>query len=119
MSRESVLLAFRKEIEAAILRSNADVEAETAKRTTQLAKINAALRIEYSKSAMEQIHKRARKGLMAAPRVGMGVGGLLLGSHQNTSFRLLDSIEIPCSHSGGPSFNLAFDPCAWKTFRRS
>lgn len=39
-------LRFRKEIEAAILRSNADVEAETAKRTTQLAKINAALRIE-------------------------------------------------------------------------
>ncbi len=39
-------LRFRKEIEAAILRSNADVDAETAKRTTQLAKINAALRIE-------------------------------------------------------------------------
>jgi two-component system cell cycle sensor histidine kinase/response regulator CckA len=39
-------LRFRKEIEAAILRSNADVEAETAKRTTELAKINAALRIE-------------------------------------------------------------------------
>ena len=39
-------LRFRKEIEDAILRSNADVEAETAKRTTQLAKINAALRIE-------------------------------------------------------------------------
>ena len=39
-------LRFRKEIESAILRSNADVEAETAKRTTELAKINAALRIE-------------------------------------------------------------------------
>jgi PAS domain S-box-containing protein len=39
-------LRFRKEIEAAILRSNADVEAETVKRTTELAKINAALRIE-------------------------------------------------------------------------
>ena len=39
-------LRFRKEIEAAILRSNADVEAETVKRTTELAKINAAMRIE-------------------------------------------------------------------------
>lgn len=39
-------LRFRKEIEAAILRSNADTEAEVAKRTTELTKINAELRIE-------------------------------------------------------------------------
>lgn len=39
-------LRFRKEIEAAILRANADTEAEVAKRTTELTKINAELRIE-------------------------------------------------------------------------
>jgi two-component system cell cycle sensor histidine kinase/response regulator CckA len=39
-------LRYRKEIELAIARVNADTEAEVAKRTTQLAKINAALRIE-------------------------------------------------------------------------
>src|SRR5215471_12786336 len=39
-------LRFRKDIEAAILRANADTEAEVAKRTTQLTKINAELRIE-------------------------------------------------------------------------
>src|SRR6185437_13386363 len=39
-------LRFRKEIEAAILRSNADTEAEVVKRTTELTKINAELRIE-------------------------------------------------------------------------
>ena len=39
-------LRFRKEIEAAILRSNSDTEAEVAKRTTELTKINAELRIE-------------------------------------------------------------------------
>jgi len=39
-------LRFRKDIEAAILRANADTEAEVAKRTTELTKINAELRIE-------------------------------------------------------------------------
>ena len=39
-------LRFRKEIELAIRRSNADTEAEVAKRTTELARINAELRIE-------------------------------------------------------------------------
>jgi hypothetical protein len=58
---------------------------------------------------MEQIRKRARDGLMAAPRIGMGVGGLLLGVRENTRIRLLDSIDIPCSHSTGPSFNLTPD----------
>lgn len=44
---------------------------------------------------------------MALPRVGMGVGGLLLGTRQGGVVQLLDSIEIPCSHAGGPSFNLS------------
>lgn len=58
---------------------------------------------------MEQIRERARCGLMAAPRVGLGVGGLLLGVRTDGRIRLLDSIEIPCSHSVGPSFNLTSD----------
>ena len=44
---------------------------------------------------------------MALPRVGMGVGGLLLGTREDGVIQLLDSIEIPCSHAGGPSFNLS------------
>jgi PAS domain S-box-containing protein len=39
-------LRFRKELESAIVRANADTEAEVAKRTTELTKINAELRIE-------------------------------------------------------------------------
>ncbi len=39
-------LRFRKELEAAIDQSNADTEAQIEKRTTQLTKINAELRIE-------------------------------------------------------------------------
>lgn len=64
------------------------------------------LRIEYSAAAMQQIRDRARAGLMAAPRVAFGVGGLLLGVRNKQMVRLLDSIEIPCSHSTGPSFQL-------------
>lgn len=56
---------------------------------------------------MEKIRRLAREGFMALPRVGMGVGGLLLGTRHDGVIRLLDSIEIPCSHTGGPSFNLS------------
>jgi hypothetical protein len=74
-----------------------------------LSDLRSPLRIEYARSAMEQIRKRAREGLMAAPRVGMGVGGLLLGVRKGAQIRLLDSIDIPCSHSAGPSFDLTAD----------
>src|SRR5579863_1704093 len=77
--------------------------------TVDLSDPQSPLRILYSRAAMEQIRIRAREGLMAAPRVGMGVGGLLLGVREGRRIRLLDSIEIPCSHSGGPSFNLTAD----------
>jgi hypothetical protein len=39
----------------------------------------------------------------------MGVGGLLLGVRKGAHIRLLDSIDIPCSHSAGPSFDLSAD----------
>jgi len=55
---------------------------------------------------MEKIRLQARDGLMALPRVGMGVGGLLLGTRQDGVVRLVDAIEIPCSHTLGPAFNL-------------
>jgi hypothetical protein len=55
---------------------------------------------------MEQIRERARDGLLAAPRVGVGVGGLLLGTREGGRTRIVDSIEIACCHSGGPSFKL-------------
>ena len=51
-------LRFRKEIEAAILRANADTEAEVAKRTTELTRINAELRIENQ--ARRQAESRLR-----------------------------------------------------------
>jgi hypothetical protein len=77
--------------------------------TVYLSDTRSPLRIEYSQAAMEQIRKRARDGLMAAPRIGMGVGGLLVGVSEKGRIRLLDSVDIPCSHSAGPSFNLTRD----------
>ena len=51
-------LRFRKELESAIVRANADTEAEVAKRTTELTKINAELRIENQarRHAESQLH---------------------------------------------------------------
>jgi hypothetical protein len=55
---------------------------------------------------METIRVRACNGLMSLPRIGMGVGGLLLGVKSNGLITVTGSIEIPCSHTNGPSFNL-------------
>ena len=78
--------------------------------TVSLSDPRCPLRIEYSCAALEQIRRRARAGLMAAPRVGMAVGGLLLGVRESSGdgsrIRILDSIDLPCSHSTGPSFTL-------------
>lgn len=74
--------------------------------TVLLSDPKSPLRVEYSRAAMEEIRERAREGLMAAPRVGVGVGGLLLGVREGGRTRIVDSMEIPCCHSGGPSFRL-------------
>jgi proteasome lid subunit RPN8/RPN11 len=74
--------------------------------TVLLSDPGSPLRVEYSRAAMEAIRERAREGLMAAPRVGVGVGGLLLGVREGERTRIVDSMEIPCCHSGGPSFKL-------------
>jgi hypothetical protein len=66
-------------------------------------------RIEYSRPVMERIRGQACDGLLALPRIGMGVGGLLLGVRQGGLVQLLDSIEIHCSHASGPGFLLTAD----------
>lgn len=58
---------------------------------------------------MERIRGQACDGLLALPRIGMGVGGLLLGVRRDGLVQLLDSIEIHCSHASGPGFLLTAD----------
>jgi hypothetical protein len=77
--------------------------------TVLLSAPDSSVRIEYWRDAMETIRKRAWDGLMVSPRFGIGVGGLLLGVRERGRIRLLDSIDIPCSHSMGPSFHLTAD----------
>ncbi|MES1258698.1 MAG: hypothetical protein ABUS51_09710 [Acidobacteriota bacterium] len=63
--------------------------------------------VEYSTEAFERLRLAALDGLTALPRIGMGIGGLLLGTRHNSRIRILDFIPIPCSHARGPSFSLS------------
>jgi hypothetical protein len=48
----------------------------------------------------------ATDGLLAMPRIGLGVGGLLLGQREEGRIEILRSVEVPCSHALGPAFIL-------------
>jgi hypothetical protein len=48
----------------------------------------------------------ATDGLLAMPRTGLGIGGLLLGRQSGERLEILKTIEIFCSHAMGPSFVL-------------
>lgn len=45
-------------------------------------------------------------GLLAMPRTGLGVGGLLLGRRENGGLHIRNWLEIVCSHALGPAFLL-------------
>lgn len=48
----------------------------------------------------------ATDGLLAMPRTGLGIGGLLLGRRGNRRIDILKTRAIPCSHAMGPAFVL-------------
>lgn len=58
-----------------------------------------------SAKALNAIRQEAIGGLLALRRVGMGIGGLLTGV-RGEKFRVLGTLEIPCSHTRGPGFLL-------------
>ena len=64
------------------------------------------VRLEYAPEILERLRLLSIDGLLALPRVGMAIGGLLTGSVQQGKVRVSDAIEIPCSHAIGPSFAL-------------
>ena len=65
--------------------------------------------VDYLCAALERVRQRAADGLIALPRVGMGVGGLLVGERTAAGIRITGAIELPCSHSLGPTFQLTPD----------
>jgi hypothetical protein len=65
--------------------------------------------VECSGKVAEQLRVAALDGLLALPRVGMGVGGLLLGWQGSGRIHITESLPIPCGHSAGPSFQLTAD----------
>jgi hypothetical protein len=60
--------------------------------------------VEYSPEAVEKIRRLAFDGLMSLPRVGLGVGGFLLGTRGARKIEILGFHPIGCSHARGPSF---------------
>jgi len=63
-------------------------------------------RIDYDRKVFESIRETAVQRLMDLPKVGLGVGGLLLGKREAHGLTVLGLVEIPCSHAFGPSFTL-------------
>jgi hypothetical protein len=62
--------------------------------------------VECSAEVAEKLRVEALDGLFALPRVGVGIGGLLLGTRANGQIRITEAVEIPCGHSSGPGFRL-------------
>ncbi|HVW87264.1 MAG TPA: hypothetical protein VHB50_21405 [Bryobacteraceae bacterium] len=62
--------------------------------------------INCSREALEQIRRSAVSGLLALPRVGLGIGGFLLGTRGTDETKVMDWLPIPCSHAQGPGFSL-------------
>jgi hypothetical protein len=62
--------------------------------------------VAFAPEAIEQIRRAAVEGMLALRRVGVGVGGLLLGRYGAGKITVLESREIACAHNFGPSFRL-------------
>ena len=64
------------------------------------------LRVESSPEVMDEIRSRALAGYRALRKTGVGVGGLLMGERDGAGVRVLESVELECSHAFGPGFVL-------------
>jgi hypothetical protein len=60
--------------------------------------------VEYSPAVLEGIRRLAVEGLLSLPRVGLGVGGFLLGTRKGRIVAIQDFYPIACSYASGPSF---------------
>ena len=68
-----------------------------------------ALSIEYRLDVMEEIRAAASESLRQFSSRGLDVGGVLFGTHQDNSIRILTWRPIPCEHAEGPDLSLSSD----------
>lgn len=62
--------------------------------------------IYCSPGVLTELETLATDGLLAMPRIGLGIGGLLLGRRSGERLEILRTVAISCSHAMGPSFVL-------------
>ncbi len=64
------------------------------------------LAIYCAPGVLTDLEIQATDGLLAMPRTGLGIGGLLLGRQSGERLEILRTVAISCSHAMGPSFVL-------------
>jgi hypothetical protein len=64
------------------------------------------VKIYCAPGVLTDLEMSASDGLLAMPRTGLGVGGLLLGRRETGRIEILKAVDISCSHAMGPSFVL-------------
>jgi proteasome lid subunit RPN8/RPN11 len=65
------------------------------------------LAIEYSNAVLDEIRIRAAEGYQRMRHGGVEVGGVLFGTHSESSVRILAVRPIVCDYSNGPRFMLS------------
>jgi TonB family protein len=66
-------------------------------------------RAELEPELIQELRYTAIQALLAIPRRGLEIGGLLLGAlrkGQPTVFELTEFVEVPCEHRFGPAYTL-------------
>src|ERR1700733_10588633 len=63
--------------------------------------------IEYSLVAIEEIRHEVAEGFQKLSRGGMEVGGILYGTREGRTIRILAMRPIACQHARGPAFLLS------------
>jgi proteasome lid subunit RPN8/RPN11 len=63
--------------------------------------------IEYSLEALEQIRLAVQEGFQRLSRGGIEAGGVLYGTREGRTVKILAQRPIPCEHTRGPAFLLS------------
>jgi hypothetical protein len=66
-----------------------------------------AVAVEYSLVVIEEIRQAVTEGYQRFARGGIEVGGILFGTYDGKTIRILAVREIACEHARGPSFILS------------